>query len=555
MTPENSSSKTIISDPGERVAPELIDNTRSDCWQKLPYETMDGRRGVMLADGGGDGIPDAAVPLGTSGWHRISLGLFSGYYTRPEINLRLSGDDQFDTLSLTQTCRDNVYELGSHIYEVTWKTADLTGQNLVLAGNRNPHLLPTALAYVRLEPAEPLTQAATTPQPPLMVTSDGWGWPFGFAKHKAPEDIVKIFDPIPPDSKITGLFWGCGVGDWCNYPTKVGTLFSEPAGLSYQGACNFAVQNANIRLWRQNGWDSLRVVRDFTRDRGWELHTYIRMQGFGVLYPRSMQIRSDFFENHPEWHCRDRHGCRLSRISYAYPEVQDHMLALIRENAAYEPEGICLNFVRGLPLALYEPIMIDGFRSRFGVDPRTLPEDDERWLDYRAEIGTSFMRRVRGALVGGPRISVMVPGNQADLRTYAADVATWVRDGLVDDVVPVGTTYNHRDVHVDDPDSLTFDYFAQLPGRDAVRLMPMLYPWEKFRTDFAGWLKLYDSWARQGADTMVVWDVDHAGRYPKVKELENLAAYNAQHRFEYQAVPLRILNGVRVDRYHYFEGI
>ncbi len=52
------------------------------------------------------------------------------------------------------------------------------------------------------------------------------------------------------------------------------------------------------------------------------------------------------------------------------------MIDLIKEILEYRPDGISLCFVRGVPMVLYEPIMVDGFKKKYGLDPRDLPETD-----------------------------------------------------------------------------------------------------------------------------------------------------------------------------------
>ena len=114
------------------------------------------------------------------------------------------------------------------------------------------------------------------------------------------------------------------------------------------------------------------------------------MEAFYAQYPFD-RIRSKFFLDHPEYHCFDREGQRVGRLSYAYPEVQEHILSLISEIADYDPDGVCLAFIRGVPLVLYEPIMVEAFREKHRIDPRALDESDARWLEYQAEVITPFL--------------------------------------------------------------------------------------------------------------------------------------------------------------------
>jgi hypothetical protein len=546
--------EVLITNPGDLVSAEFIDNQGTHLWRTLPYETED-FAGVMIAEGGGPGIPPVRIPLNITGRYKIHLGLFSGYYTRPKISVKLSQDKDFQELSLLQTLRDNVHQLAQNIYEVSWTEADLTGQDLHIAPNNDPSLWPVALAFIRLEPAGAPVPEPMIENPPLVVTSDGWGEgaPFSAHEHSKPEDLYRKFEVIPEDNRILMLIWGNGVGDWCNYPTKVGTYFNTMPGEMTVDKLRYHQINAN--LWKEKGWNSLEVMRDYADQRDWEFQVYIRMQGFGVLYPRGIQIQSGFFNKHPEYHCRDRDGIALSRLSYAYPEVQEHMLALIREISSYEPDGICLNFIRGLPLVAYEPVMVKEFQSRYGLDPRQLPETDPRWLDLVTEVTSAFVKQVKESLPDGQRLSAMIPGNQQDCGKYGVDVQGWLSDGLVDDLFPAGTKYNRHDVHLHDPESLDFKYFSELEGRERIRLVPLLYPWGTFESGFASWLKIFDRCRALEPDALAVWDVDIGHRYTKIHIVGEIDKYKSIHRYDYRRIPLKTLQGFRVDRYHYFEGI
>ena len=377
---------------------------------------------------------------------------------------------------------------------------------------------------------------------------------------------------------IRMLLWGIGEGDNCNYPTKVGTIdiidypfFSPWRGTYYR----------NLKLWKEKGWDSLRTVREYAKTRKWEFQVYIRIEGFSSQFPFDKLVRSNFFLNHPEYHCRDREGQRVGRLSYAYPEVQDHMLKLIKEIADYDPDGICLAFNRGVPVVLYEPIMVEGFMNKYGTDPRTRDEFDPDWLDYQAEVFTPFMRKAKAILEKHQRLSAIVPANEHDCRRWGLAVATWVKEGIIDDLIPVGQRYDEMDAHRDDPDNLDFDYFSQLEGRERIRLIPMLYTWTKLQTDPQGWRTLLYSFLDRGADAYAVWDAaDFPEVYAKVADIGyetrddpvipetrydgqevkvQFGGLGGASETEVELPPERLkitsMGGFRYDRYHYFEVI
>ena len=54
-----------------------------------------------------------------------------------------------------------------------------------------------------------------------------------------------------------------------------------------------------------------------------------------------------------------------------------------------------LNLKRGAPFVVYDPPIIDGFRNKYGRDPRELEEWDRTWLHYRSGVVTQLMRELR----------------------------------------------------------------------------------------------------------------------------------------------------------------
>jgi len=232
------------------------------------------------------------------------------------------------------------------------------------------------------------------------------------------------------------------------------------------------------------------------------------------------------------------------------------MLDLIREVSGYGPDGVCLAFVRGVPMVLYEPIMVEGFRSRYGVDPRTLDESDLRWWEYQGQVISGFVRQVKQVLEPGQRLSAIVPGSPVDCRRWGLDVAAWVREGIVDDVFPLGQRFTPEDVHVDAPEKLDFAFFQHLTGREKTRLIPMLYPWETFQGDYPWWRRRMFEFLDRGADGYAVWD--GAGHMDRIGDL------GYEGRTELPAMPpdeeprtvkLLRVDGYRFDRYHHFEVV
>jgi len=529
----------LIRELDKAVNRELIQTNpaETNLWKAVPYVSKE-FAGVMLGEGGGPNQRPITIRLGAKGVYRIYLGLYGGYDAR-QLRVKLSNAPASDTIPIQVTGNRTLV-----ISETFWKEADLSGKDLILAGSGDTRS-PGALAYVRLESVPKRKDTY-----PLVITNDGYGIFFG-PQPSSPQDLLKTFEQIPEGTCMRMLLWGNGCADNCNYPTKVGQFYPS-AGLPVAWRSDWA---RNMGIWKEKGWDSLQVVRDYARKRKWEFHVYIRMQAFKAPFPFDDQENSKFFNEHAQYHCLDREGQRVNRLSYAYPEVQQYMLSLIKEIAGYEPDGVCLCLIRGVPLVLYEPIMVEGFQAQYGVDPRGLEELDSRWMDYQGSVVTSFMKQVKEALPPNQRLSVIVPATELDCKRWGLDVATWVREGIIDDLFPTGQRFDELDVHRDDPDNLDFKYFARLPGRENIRLIPLLYTWQKFAADFASWEQLVYSFLDQGADAYAVWDAQ-GGVFSKVKNLgKTLDRYQRPKPPAFREIKLLRLQGFRLDRYHYFEVI
>lgn len=521
-------------------------NAQRGRWHLVAYEA-EGFDGVMLGCGELTDPDPITVHLGLTGPHRIFLGLYA--YGNGAIRVRLS-DHPYSTRFATPP-RSVI--LPPVIHEVEWKACDLTGRDLIIEGAFQRKALPGALAFIRAVPLARMP--AVVPRPdvwrPMCISNDGCGV-FRDSHHRRPEEILETTAAIPDSSCMRSLLWGNGNADSCNYPTQVGNPMFLDRWADPHCACDGNFGLPNLARWQDEGWDSLKLVRDYTRSRDWELHVYIRMQAFAGCYPHEELVWSEFFRAHPEWWCRDRAGHPLNRLSYAYAEVRRHLLDLITEIAAYQPDGVCLCMVRGVPLVLYEPIVVNDFQKIHGVDPRSLTSTDERWLEYQAGIITAFIREVRAVLAPEQKLSIMVPGNEGDCRSWGFDVKTWAAEGIVDDLYPVGQTFNEANVHECNPRSLDFPFFQGLPRRHRMRLIPTFYTWTLRHQDPTAFRALIRSSLEDGADSYCIWD----GHDPYSHELYGdigfrdwqgpapvtAAASGKQHA-------LHVLNAFRVDEY------
>ncbi len=209
-------------------------------------------------------------------------------------------------------------------------------------------------------------------------------------------------------------------------------------------------------------FDSLAAAIDYGHSIGLKIHAWATINeddhGWGW--------QSEFSKVHPEfrWVRRDGRPYR-SQLSFAFPEVRQYKLDLIRELLAYDIDGLFLDWIRtgdvrdnpqtdasGVADSGYEPPNADAFRREHGMDPPEVSNNDERWIRLRAEPQTVFMREVRklvdsqtprrlpiAVMVGHPwhyrGLQDPIDGN---LRGLLLDVATWAAEGLIDAAVAAG---------------------------------------------------------------------------------------------------------------------
>src|SRR5262249_22297860 len=131
---------------------------------------------------------------------------------------------------------------------------------------------------------------------------------------------------------------------------------------------------------------------------GMKIFTSMRM--IGPQYPmnRAPIAWARHYWRHREWTKRDRDGVPLTNLSLAFPGVRQYWLGLLREALAYGVAGVQLHWNRATPFVFFEEPVVQSFQTKYGTDPRTLPEHDQRWQSHCAGFVTQFVREVRSLL-------------------------------------------------------------------------------------------------------------------------------------------------------------
>src|SRR5436190_15963831 len=209
---------------------------------------------------------------------------------------------------------------------------------------------------------------------------------------------------------------------------------------------NFDSFAAAIQVGHQLGLEIFAWVTINEDDHGWGAPA-----AFSRLWPEYRWVRRD------GWAYR-------SQLSLAYPQVMEYKLGIMKELLAYDLDGLFIDWLRtgdvrdnpqtdteGVADYGYEKPSIEGFKSKHGNDPHSIPNDDPQWVRFRAEPRTEFMRRLRKLSKARHKalpISVLVAnpwcyrglGDKiaGDLNGLLVDAGTWAKEGLIDAACPAG---------------------------------------------------------------------------------------------------------------------
>jgi Glycosyl hydrolase-like 10 len=213
--------------------------------------------------------------------------------------------------------------------------------------------------------------------------------------------------------------------------------------LDYSSFDSFA---AAVEIGHELGLQIFAWVTINEDDHGWGAPS-----AFSRLWPEYRWVRRDGRRYH-------------SQLSFAFPQVMDYKLGIIKEVLAYDLDGLFIDWLRtgdvrdnpqtdarGVADYGYEAPSVERFKRKFGINPHEIPNDDPRWVKYRAEPRTEFMRRTRRLVRAKKKhlpVSVLVAnpwcyrglGDKicGDLNGLLVDTPAWAREGLIDAAVPAG---------------------------------------------------------------------------------------------------------------------
>lgn len=564
----------IISDMGAcSPASAISDGWGEGVWHRVPYELENGTKGVMLFAEPEDHAPELTLKLNVTGTYKIHVGMNYGFsvYQNAHTNrlvewdygaifLKLTNDIGFTRIGSEKYDQHAVGKFrekflpekhGKHsfntIYETYWKTADLTGQDLILQPPGEPYdnkyySQLANISYIRLIPA--------------------YEEDIAFEQSLVPASETRNMAAL----WCTGALTGHTAGQTMYHPTDRQWFENEfePFRNSDFGIFCFEAMRGNLccfktttgdvgtldKCWPEEWLDPLAEFTRLAHKEGMKMFASLRMMGGSRHYSRYPINWASFFWDHLEWAKCDKDGNPCGNSSIAFKGVRDHWCKLISEALDRGIDGIQLHFNRSHPYVLYEEPVVQDFIAEYGVDPRTLQEDDPRWVKHCAGYTTQFLREIRAILDEKPgrELSVLVSGFEKfepGVPHEECDIEAWLDEGLVN--------YLFAD-HETDPSYI--NYWKTYSGNSVkvyYSLMPRSMPGEDYVNRAE---ELYEL----GADGFCVWDcerrvsrisewsvVKHLGHKQKLRILKEKApAY-------FKANKIKFHKGLNV-KYSYKDG-
>jgi hypothetical protein len=517
-------------------------------WRKITWSARkaDGNllKGTLLCIGPETNAPALTIDPQLEGPHEIFIGLPTSivYANHNEIRIKLDNDPCYAPLAV-----DPIAPHGG-IEDCRFRAVDMTGRKIQITGADLVDTKAAAVAYIRAVPIPASRLDARQPKGIRMVALND-GFSYLWERGISTED--RLWEEIMPyrDSGYKALQFCITGADHCNYPTKVGTLIGD--GLDDYPRVGDRYYTECVKNFLAHGVDPVASTMKFTRSIGLEYHLSMRMEAFAGPPSMDYMFRSKFYVAHPELRCRDIDGRKIARMSYAYPEVREHIYAIFEEMANYRPEGINIIFPRANPYLLYEEPFIAEFRRLHGSDPRKLPEFHPDVVALRCEFMNRFLeearRRIR-AKAGRPiELSAIVLADRESNLNFGLDVAHWVRQGWLDEISPSVWTGNHH------PVDQHMGYLVDVCKSNRCRLVVNMLPRKYTPDEYIG---IARSFLAAGAEGFSMWDLnghhDHPVEWALLKDIGRLPMMPDQGRSlkaEAVVLPVVELGDFAMDRY------
>ncbi|KGM99986.1 hypothetical protein IRP63_10090 [Clostridium botulinum] len=370
----------------------------------IQYNKLKDIRGLISS---GDNAQSIELPFKLSGW----LGVCVGYLNDTE-KIRIKVKDK----NIDNTYVNYNYKEG--------RKSKYINEAFVLASNFKDDILEicpikgkvTNIAYIKLvslsnDQIKAYNEKSTKRESQVVYDNDGFT-DFFWGRYPTVESLERL--PLNLVTKVDAdeLNWTVGTTGLLNYNSKyAGNAYEDFYKYQYDvREGDKLAKDQVLNIINTSRKSTLEVVANKAKQLGLRVNASLRMNTF---YPEGYTefLNGSMYNDYQD--CRQNGGYMLS---YYYPKYRNYILNILKEIASTpNVQGITLDFCR------YPYIM-----------------GNEASLDEKIEIMNYFMKKVKKE-IPNKKISVRFP--YLDPKSYGLDIETWVKEGLVDRIIPSVISY------------------------------------------------------------------------------------------------------------------
>lgn len=301
------------------------------------------------------------------------------------------------------------------------------------------------LLHLRFEPvpgnpaADPKKRGNAGKQ--IFVNNDGFSEGF-FDPEWDPRELPEQVDRYQ-NTDVSVFEWTSLVSDVANYRSAHADFYGEGFQGEWPGR-NYRAAHEHYVFLQQHDPPMFPWLVQRGEAIGVPVWGSLRMStGYGA-HPFGRVFNGKFWFENPAMRLKrtpDEADDNDNFLSYAYAPVRESRLGVLREMVGFGCEGVNLDFCRYPEVMGYDQPLLERFEATHGESGAAYTFDHPKWISVRQEFFNEFMRGVRKAMNeageerGAPvRISARLPATH--YATFGFDPETWVREGLVDVLIP-----------------------------------------------------------------------------------------------------------------------
>ena len=273
----------------------------------------------------------------------------------------------------------------------------------------------------------------------VILDNDGFSvFYLGMCKNSAE---MSDFTNLYRNTDIQGVIWCVGSLLEVNYQSKHAPMFFENC-TDFGRPADRLVHDV-VRDYAKNGEDTLDVAIRTARENNLFCWAGLRMNHtpHPVYTQGYQQPLYQAFQDYLIYETPDRRG---NCVSYAFPEIRQHVISIFAELIDRNPDGILVELTRNPPFVGFHPELVAKYRKIKGLSlNQAIDPGDPLWSKLKCDPMTRLMRQLRNIAKlhekqSGQKLAVAVHVTNSGMYADGIDLRQWVEENLID-VIVVGS--------------------------------------------------------------------------------------------------------------------